>query len=80
VINDRTVDAVVNTISPSTAIIRDGFYIRRTAVERGIPCYTSIDTARAAAESVLHGSSVYNVLPMDEYLRGGKGEETSSQP
>ena len=80
VINDRTVDAVVNTISPSTAIIRDGFYIRRTAVERGIPCYTSIDTARAAAESVLHGSSVYNVLPMDEYLRGGKGEETSSRP
>ena len=76
VINDRTVDAVVNTISPSTAIIRDGFYIRRTAVERGIPCYTSIDTARAAVESVLHGSSVYSVLPMDEYLRGGKGEKT----
>ena len=76
VISDRTVDAVVNTISPSTAIIRDGFYIRRTAVERGIPCYTSLDTARAAVESVLHGSSVYSVLPMDEYLRGGKGAKT----
>ncbi|MCZ6788834.1 MAG: carbamoyl-phosphate synthase large subunit, partial [Chloroflexi bacterium] len=80
VINDRTVDAVVNTISPSTAIIRDGFYIRRTAVERGIPCYTSIDTARAAVESVLHGPSVYNVLPMAEYLRGDGSGDTSSQP
>ena len=80
VINDRTVDAVVNTISPSTAIIRDGFYIRRTAVERGIPCYTSIDTARAAAESVLHGSSVYNVLPMDVYLRGDGSGGITSRP
>ena len=69
VINDGTVDALVNTISQSTATIRDGFEIRRAAVERGIPCYTSLDTARAAAESLLHDSSLYSVRPVGEYLR-----------
>ena len=73
VISEGTVDALVNTISQSTATIRDGFYIRRAAVERGIPCYTSLDTARAAVESLLHGSPQYNVLPMEEYLRSGTG-------
>ena len=73
VINDGTVDALVNTISQSTITIRDGFYIRRAAVERGIPCYTSLDTARAAVESLLHGSPLYNVLPVEEYLRTGAG-------
>jgi carbamoyl-phosphate synthase large subunit len=70
VINDGTVDALVNTISGSTMTIRDGFQIRRAAVERGIPCYTSLDTARAAAENVLQGSTGYNVMPMRKYLQG----------
>ena len=68
VISDGTVDALVNTISESTSTIRDGFEIRRAAVERGIPCYTSLDTARSAVESLVAGSSVYSVLPTDAYL------------
>ena len=76
VINDGTVDALVNTISGSTMTIRDGFQIRRAAVERGIPCYTSLDTARAAAENVLQGSTGYNVMPMRKYLEGLTGEES----
>ena len=68
VINDGTVGAVVNTLSGESSVMRDGFYIRRTAVERRIPCFTSLDTARAAMESMLTGLDNYNVMTTDEYL------------
>ena len=32
--------------------ILDGFEIRRAAVETGIPCLTSLDTARAVVEAL----------------------------
>ena len=70
VINDGTVDALVNVVSESTATLRDGFAIRRAAAERRIPCFTSLDTARAAVESLLHGAGAYSVRPTDDYLRG----------
>ncbi|MBI4310783.1 MAG: carbamoyl-phosphate synthase large subunit, partial [Chloroflexi bacterium] len=72
VINDGTVQAVVNTTGPATSALKDGFEIRRAAVERRIPCFTSLDTARAAVESLLHGDGAYRVLPTAEYLREGK--------
>ena len=68
VINDGTVGAVVNTLSGDSSVMRDGFFIRRAAVERRIPCFTSLDTARAAMESMLSGLDNYNVLTTDEYL------------
>ena len=68
VINDGTVGAVVNTLSGDTSVLRDGYYIRRAAVERRIPCFTSLDTARAAMESMVTGRDNYNVLPTDAYL------------
>ena len=68
VINDGTVGAVVNTLSGDSSVMRDGFYIRRAAVERRIPCFTSLDTARAAMESMLTGLDNYNILTTDEYL------------
>ena len=68
VINDGTVSAVVNTLSGDTSVMRDGFFIRRAAVERRIPCFTSLDTARAAMESMLSGLDNYNILTTDEYL------------
>jgi carbamoyl-phosphate synthase large subunit len=74
VINQGLVNAVVNTSSPSADTIRDGFYIRRAATEKNIPCYTSIDTATTAAESLLHGTSAYSVLPMHHYLQSAQGE------
>ena len=78
VISEGLVDAVVNTVSESASAVRDGFYIRRAAVERGIPCFTSLDTARAAAESLLNGTGslatgsgqAYSIKRSDEYLSG----------
>ena len=74
VVNDGMVDALVNTISESTTTIRDGFAIRRAAVERGIPCYTSLDTARSAVESLLMEEGNYSVRCISEYLAGVDGD------
>ena len=74
-IRARRVDLVVNTITGGTGQIRegveirDGFQIRRAAVEANIPCLTSLDTARALVEALRDGSS-YSVLPVGEYRRG----------
>ena len=70
VIVDGTVDAVVNTVTGDREVMQDGFHIRRAAVDRRIPCFTSLDTARAAAESLANGDSHYSVKPMSEYLAG----------
>ena len=49
VIADGTVRCVLNTPEGRlTGSLRDGFHIRRAAAEKRIPCFTSIDTARAA--------------------------------
>ena len=66
VIEEGGVKAVINTVSESASTLRDGFEIRRAAVERRISCFTSLDTARAAVDSLGRGSS-YNVLPVNEY-------------
>ncbi len=70
VINDGTVQAVINTVSDVASTLRDGFFIRRAAAERHIPCYTSLDTARVAVESLLMGSTSYSVERIDRYLDG----------
>ena len=69
VINDGSVGAVVNTVSGVNEVLRDGFNIRRAAVERQIPCFTSLDTARAAVESLLTDQATYAVGTTAEYLR-----------
>ena len=71
VINDGTVDAVVNTVTFDRDALQDGFKIRRAAAERRVPCFTSLDTARAAVESLSNGSADYSVEPMSSYLAGG---------
>ncbi|PKB64375.1 MAG: carbamoyl phosphate synthase large subunit [SAR202 cluster bacterium Io17-Chloro-G2] len=70
VINEDKVGAVINTLSGDTSVLRDGFYIRRAAVERQIPCFTALDTARAAVESLLMDKDNYSVLCTGEYLAG----------
>lgn len=69
VIRDGVVQGVVNTIGGHRQPLRDGFAIRRGAVERGIPCFTSLDTFRAVVSSLLASPSGYNVLPLREYLK-----------
>ena len=41
------VKCVLNTTTHGKKIASDGFSIRRAAVEQGIPCFTSLDTAEA---------------------------------
>ncbi len=70
VIRQGLVDAVINTPEGTqTATIKDGFYIRRAAVERRIPCFTSIDTARAAVEALVVDQHRFSVQPLPEYRR-----------
>ncbi|MEE8465021.1 MAG: carbamoyl-phosphate synthase large subunit [Dehalococcoidia bacterium] len=71
VIEDGSVSAVVNTISGAPQVMRDGFYIRRAAVEKQIPCFTSLDTARAAAESLLMEPAAYDIATISEYHNRG---------
>ena len=73
VIQDGTVKAVVNTSSGGRQVLRDGFHIRRAAVERRIPCFTSLETARAAVNSAANGMRGVSILPMAEYLKGPPG-------
>mgnify|MGYP005857230191 CR=1 FL=1 len=70
VIRQGLVDGVVNTVTGRRTPLKDGFYIRRAATERGIPCFTSLDTFRAAVEALAHNGSSYSVLPLDAYLVG----------
>ncbi|MCC7105326.1 MAG: carbamoyl-phosphate synthase large subunit [Chloroflexi bacterium] len=64
-----TVGAVVNTLTGDPeAPLRDGFELRRTAAERRIPCYTSLDTARVAIEAMALGSAPLEPRSMREYL------------
>jgi carbamoyl-phosphate synthase large subunit len=49
--------------------MQDGFAIRRAAAERHVPCFTSIDTARAAIENLTGSPEKYNVKPLDSYLQ-----------
>jgi carbamoyl-phosphate synthase large subunit len=68
VISEGLVNVVVNTASGDRTPLRDGFEIRRTAVEKRIPCFTALDTARAAVEILTKGSSNFEIRPRTEYL------------
>ena len=61
---------LINTISKDKRIEREGAQIRRASVERGVPCLTSLDTARAlllALKSYRDGHTL-TVRTVDEYL------------
>lgn len=47
VIRNGEAQLVINTLTKGKQPLRDGFRIRREAVENGIPCMTSLDTAEA---------------------------------
>jgi carbamoyl-phosphate synthase large subunit len=72
VINDGTVQGVINTVTGTGTVLRDGFHVRRAAAERRIPCYTSLDTARVAVEILASGGHQYNIRPLKEYREGKK--------
>ena len=67
IINDGTVNAVVNTITGDDIPLRDGFQIRRTATEKRTPCFTNLDTVRAAVEALANGGQTYTTQPLPDY-------------
>lgn len=68
-INSGQISGIVNTITGGRIALQDGFHIRRAAVERRIPCFTSLDTARAALKALSQGKSLYSIKPLPEYLK-----------
>ena len=70
VIQEGLVDCVINTPEGGQpTAMRDGFHIRRAAAEKRIPCFTSLDTARAAVDALLRGGQTFTVQPLSLYLR-----------
>ena len=59
--------AVVNTPTMGKTVDRDGFLIRRAAVEARVPCLTSMDTALAVVTALRASAQSYNVAPLAEY-------------
>ncbi len=68
-IRSGKVNFVVNTYSEGRGPVRDGFQIRRAAVEHGIPCLTSLDTAQALLDviSFLQTGCETSRVALDEY-------------
>ena len=52
VIKDGHVQIVINTMTKGKQFERDGFQIRRESVDNGVPCLTSLDTARALIDVI----------------------------
>ena len=76
-INSGRVGFVINTHSGGRGAVRDGFQIRRAAVERGIPCLTSLDTARAMIDCIEFAKSGQEaaIISLDEYTKLGAKKE-----
>jgi carbamoyl-phosphate synthase large subunit len=63
------VQGVINTVQGGGSV-KDGFEIRRAAVEARIPCFTSLDTARALVTSLEHTALAdLEVRPLTEYVQ-----------
>ena len=72
-IESGKVDYIISTSSKGKLPTRDSVKIRRKAVERAIPCLTSIDTANAVVNSLMSRYSQYNTELIDiNRLREGR--------
>ncbi|MDK2822524.1 MAG: carbamoyl-phosphate synthase large subunit [Clostridia bacterium] len=64
VIKRGEIDLVINTLTKGKIPARDGFRIRRAAVEFNVPCLTSLDLVVAVVEVL---ESMSKVKPLQEY-------------
>ena len=71
VIRERVVHGVINTLTGDRAPMKDGFEIRRAAAEHRIPCFTSLDTARAVVQALVDGQRLYTIQPLPDYRSRG---------
>jgi len=69
-IKSGDIDLLINTLSTDKRIEREGKEIRRASVEVGVPCLTSLDTARALLLALAARSrgDVFALATVDEYL------------
>lgn len=58
------VDLIIDTPTHGRDKSRDGFLIRRNAIETGVTCLTSLDTAKALVTS-LENASLHNLSVVD---------------
>ncbi|KGF47060.1 carbamoyl phosphate synthase large subunit [Veillonella montpellierensis DNF00314] len=68
-IRQDTIDLVLNTLTAGKRPEREGFQLRRLAVELGTPCLTSLDTAREVLRVVASRKteSTINVEALQDY-------------
>ena len=59
------INFVINTPTKGKQSNRDGFKIRRMAVECKIPCFTSLDTAWALYKAIENGTEEKDLKPVD---------------
>ncbi|MBZ4646638.1 MAG: carbamoyl phosphate synthase large subunit [Clostridia bacterium] len=68
-LKEDKIDMVINTPTKGKISTRNGFFLRRTAMEYNVPCITSLDTVNAtltALESINEDSSI-DIYALDEY-------------
>jgi carbamoyl-phosphate synthase large subunit len=63
-ITEKHIQLLINTPSPDHRAEQQGLLIRRAAVEQGIPCLTSLDTARALAGVLALDAQRLSVEPL----------------
>jgi carbamoyl-phosphate synthase large subunit len=72
-IQESKVNLLINTVSRNKLSEREAAILRRTAVENGVPCLTSLDTAAALLRALEargaggDGDSLPHCLTIDEY-------------
>lgn len=68
-LRENKIHLVINTLTKGKAPERDGFRIRRAVVEMGVPCLTSLDTAKAILEVLeeFKEGSKLDIVPLQEY-------------
>lgn len=64
-IRNGLIQLVINTLTKGRVPERDGFRIRRTAVEHGVPCLTSLDTAKSLLEVL--STIRFQTVPLAEH-------------
>lgn len=71
-IKDGHIHMVVNTLTRGKQPERDGFKIRRAAVEHAVPCLTSIDTAQEMLHvlELTKGKNLVRVRALQDYIKG----------
>ncbi len=67
IVEDGTVNVVINTPTGGRESLQDGFQIRRAATERRIPCFTYIDAVKVVIKLLSGKEHAFDVLPIGEY-------------